>query len=102
MSEPTIPFQTAGSIDFQELGLFANNGRFMDIKDFCVELNIFEDLFSNALNGNILISDSRNLLKELPIIGEEYLYVKFKTPNTEVYIDKIFRIYSVTNREIVR
>ena len=46
MSEPTIPFQTAGSIDFQELGLFGNNGRFMDIKDFCVELNIFEDLFS--------------------------------------------------------
>ena len=102
MSEPTIPFQTAGSIDFQELGLFGNNGRFMDIKDFCVELNLFEDLFSNALNGNILISDSRNLLKELPIIGEEFLYVKFKTPNTEVYIDKIFRIYSVTNREIVR
>lgn len=102
MSEASIPFQTAGSIDIQELGLFSNNGRFLDIKDFMVELNIFEDIFSNQLTGNILISDSRNLLKEIPIIGEEYLYIKCRTPNTEVFIEKIFRIYSVTNREIVR
>lgn len=102
MSQSSIPFQTAGSIDIQELTLFANNGKFMDVKDFMVELNIFEDIFGNNMHGNMLVSDGRNLIKELPIIGEEYLYVKFKTPNTESFIEKSFRIYSLTDREIVK
>ena len=97
-----VPFQTAGSIDIQQLTIISGNGGLLEIKDYMSEINIYEDLFSPSLYGNILIVDSSNIIKELPIIGDEYLVVKFKTPTTNSFISKTFRIYSVTDREIVR
>lgn len=101
-SEVTVPFQSAGSVDIQTLSLISSSGRFENIKDFMSELNIYEDIFSNSLYGTLLMVDSRNLLKEFPIVGDEYLVVKIKTPSTNSLISKTFRIYSVTDRSIVR
>ena len=100
MTASTIPFQTAGTVDIQELVIFTNTGKFLDIKDYLSELNIYEDIFSPTMHGDFLFVDSRNLIKELPIVGEEYLYVKLTTPSTEKNIEKIFRIYSITDREL--
>ena len=38
----------------------------------------------------------------MDITGEEYLIVKFKTPTSESFISKTFRIYAITDRKIVR
>lgn len=102
MSDVTNVFQSAGSIEIQTLTLVSASGRFENITDFLSELNIYEDIFSNSLYGNILLVDSRNLLKEFPLVGDEYLIVKVRTPSTNFFISKTFRVYSVTDREIVR
>lgn len=103
MSQEVQPsFQKAGSVDIQTLALVSSSGKYESIIDFLSELNLYEDIFSNALYGNLLVADSRNLLKEFPIVGDEYLVLKFKTPSTNFYITKTFRIYSVTDRSIVR
>lgn len=94
--------QSAGSIDIQSLVIVGATGAVLDIRDYLVELNIFEDIFSNAIYGNIQLSDSRNLIKEIPIIGDELLVVKAITPSFPVGINKTFRIYSVTDRNVVR
>ena len=75
MTQTTIPFQTAGTVDIHELVIFTGSGKFLDIKDYMSELNIYEDIFSPNMSGNFLFVDSRNLIKELPIVGEEYLYI---------------------------
>ena len=99
MTQTSIPFQTAGTVDIHELVIFTGSGKFLDIKDYMSELNIYEDIFSPNMSGNFLFVDSRNLIKELPIVGEEYLYVKIETPSSGQLIEKIFRVYSVTDRE---
>lgn len=97
-----VPFQTAGAVDIQVLTLVSGNGSHIDIRDYLSELNIYEDIFSPSLYGTLLLVDSRNLIKEMPIVGDEYIIVKIKTPSSNSFISKTFRIYSITNREIVR
>lgn len=101
MSEfATKQLDQAGDVDIQELTIISSKGTFLDVRDYLSELNLYEDIFSPSLYGNLLLSDSRNLIKELPIIGDEYLVVKFKTPTIEAPIEKTFRIYSVTDRKV--
>ena len=101
MTGATIPFEHAGSIDLQELTLINGSLNTIDIADYMVEINLMEDIFSPTMHGTILISDSRNLIKEFNIIGEEYIFLKFKTPTSDDEIEKLFRVYSVTNRVLV-
>jgi len=97
--------QKAGSVDIVDLKIIGSTGKVIDLKDFLVELNVYEDIFSNTLYGDIVLSDSRNLIDFLPIIGEEYITVHFRTPSFEKrgdFIKKTFRVYRLSNRTIVR
>lgn len=94
--------QAAGSLDIEALVILSASGIHLDVRDYLIELNIYEDLFASSLYGTIQLSDSRNLLKELPIIGNETLIIKAKTPSFTSSINKQFRIYSITDRMVVR
>ncbi len=106
MSDNLIPtLQKAGSVNIRELKLISSNDTIVELNDFLVELNLYEDIFSTHLYGDILISDSRNLIDSMPIIGEEYLNVEFFTPTFEEkkqIIKKTFRVFKISNRRIVR
>ncbi|NBO99972.1 MAG: hypothetical protein EBU90_07555 [Proteobacteria bacterium] len=102
MSAIHSELQSAGDVDIQDLILFSSTGIVLEIKDYLVELNIYEDLFSNFLTGDILISDSRNLIKEMPIIGEEFLIVKVRTPSLSETINRVFRVYGIADRVITK
>ena len=58
------------SYDFElnECVLIAGNGRKIDVRGILFELNIFEDIYNNVLTGNILLSDSNNLINKLPFV----------------------------------
>ena len=97
--------QKAGSVDIVELKIISSTGKVVDLKDFLVELNIYEDIFSNSLYGDIVLSDSRNIIDFLPIKGEEYINIHFRTPSFEIagdFIKKTFRVFRLSNRSIVR
>lgn len=94
--------QKAGDIRIHELKLISSENIIFDLRDFLVELNIYEDMFSPSMRGNMVLSDSRNLIEQAPIIGEEYVVVKFSTPGMGINIEKTFRVYKVTDRNIVR
>lgn len=93
-----------GSVDIKEIVIVSGDGVEVDILPLMLELNIFEDIFSSTLSGNILISDGQNLISTLPIIGDEYIRVQFVTPtfpdNDKIY--RTFRVYSLTDRAIVQ
>jgi len=98
-SEPSL--DKAGSVSIERLLLLNNIGDGRDLYNgnYLVELNIREDIFSNFMSGEITISDSENLINEMPIRGEELLYVKLKTPTFEnEYIEKIFKVYGIQDR----
>ena len=94
--------QKAGDVRLQELKLISSDNTIFDLRDFLVELNLYEDMFSPSMRGNMVISDSRNLIEQAPIIGEEYIIAKIVTPGMDSYIEKSFRVYKVTDRNIVR
>lgn len=86
-----------GQVSIHYLKLFSSQGFVVDLNDYLIELNLFEDIFANFLHGQIMLSDSRNLIAKFPIIGNEYLAFKVETPTLGVPIEKIFRVYSVSD-----
>lgn len=105
MSESIPSLQKAGSVKIVELKLISSTNVVWDLKEFLVELNLYEDIFSNNLYGDILLSDSRNLIDKVPLIGEEFINVEFVTPSFEEaghFIKKTFRVFKISSRKIVR
>lgn len=94
----------AGDIRIEQLILVASDNTAIDLSEFLVELNIYEDIFNNYLHGNIVITDSRNLIEKLNIHGEEVLIIKLRTPSLDEVsvIKKTFRSYKISDRKIVR
>ena len=48
-----------------------------------IELNIFEDLFSNVLKGTFVFVDNQGIAETFPIIGDETLVLSFHMPGME-------------------
>ena len=48
-----------------------------------VELNVYEDLFSNVLKGTLTMIDTQGLAETIPLIGDETLVLSFLTPGGE-------------------
>lgn len=97
--------QKAGSVVIEELILRSSNNETVDLKEFLVELNVYEDIFSNTMYGDVVLSDSRNIIDSLPIIGEETLDVTFYTPSfneANQIVKNRFRVFRLTNRKVVR
>lgn len=90
----------AGDIILEEVTLVTRGNEKLSLLDYLVELNIYESMFSPGVTGNLVISDSKNLLRNVPILGEEALVVKVRTPSfsEEKAITKIFRIFSLKNK----
>jgi len=95
-------FERPGDVTVKKVAIFSSTGVVMDIDSFLLEINLFEDIYRPCLRGNISLSDSRNLIELLPIIGEELLLLEFVTPTLEQSVKKIFRITGIENRAIVR
>jgi hypothetical protein len=94
----------AGDVRIEQLTLISSDNKSIDLSEFLVELNIYEDIFSNYLQGNIVLTDSRNLIEKLNIHGEEVLIVKVRTPSLgeESVIKKTFRTFKISDRKIIR
>ena len=94
-------FKFAGDVVMNSLTLASpNRSKFLNIKDYLVELNIYESIFTPGLTGTLTLTDSRNLIKLFPLIGEELLFVDFVTPGIDAdrNITKVFRVYSISDK----
>lgn len=97
--DSTVNYGYPGQVDLQQLKLLSISGIAVDLNDYLIELNIYEDIFSNFMHGQLMISDSNNLISRLPIIGDEILIISYGTPTLEKYFQKYFHIYSITDQK---
>ncbi len=79
--------------------IISASGRHVDIRPLMEELNVFEDLFSPCITGNLILTDSNNMINTLPLAGYEYLSLKFSKSSQKISFEKIFRIYKITDRK---
>jgi hypothetical protein len=89
----------AGEISVNKIKFInLTTGFSINLTELFVDLTLYEDLYSPVLNGYIVVSESRNLVSNLPIVGGEVLQVKFNTPNLSE-VDRLFVITGIGPRE---
>ena len=77
------------------------NGVFeIDISALVVQINIFEDVYSNTLSGSITLADSINLIGTFPFVGLEQIQIGFKTPgfSKRDKTELLFDVYQIADR----
>jgi len=70
----------AGDFYIEEIQLLTTKGGSVDLKDIISSIDIFEDIGTHAITGSISFMDTNNLIYNLPIIGQERLFLKVYTP----------------------
>ena len=75
----------AGEFDILELKLILPTGQILNLdKDFILtEINIFENIFTHSIMGNIIVGDTRELITKGAFIGQEKLSMKIQTPSPD-------------------
>lgn len=93
-----------GDYNMEELTITSAAGEVFDVSNFLLELHIYEDVFSPCMTGKLVIADAINLISSIPILGNEILTIKIRTPTLEDtpfnLIEKSFQIYSIDDRTL--
>jgi len=63
-----------------EINLISYDGTAANISAQVLDINIYESIYNNFLTGDITFIDTFGLSERLPIIGQEFLEFKFRTP----------------------
>lgn len=96
--------QFAGEFKLDKCELISSTGTFADISAIVVEINIFESIFKTALTGSVIITDTNNLVDNMPIVGQEFLSLKISTPglvNKDLaydFTENVFCVYELGGR----
>ena len=78
--------QASGDFRLRELTIHSpSNANVVEINSasMFIELNIYEDLFSNVLKGTYVFLDTQGHAETIPIIGDETLIMTYTTPAGE-------------------
>ena len=88
--------------EIKSLELINSGGQTIDLRDIFVELQIFQDIYSSVMNGNILINDGNDTFSNFYLCGNEYLKVSIDKPGLNRPLERLFRIYKTTDRKIMQ
>jgi hypothetical protein len=99
---------TAGDVIINKVEMTLLSGETLDLRPFIVEINIYEDMYSPALTGNVVIRDAVNLIGKLPLVGDEVITIDVHTPTFSEpakpdrinKIQKSFSVYSIKDRSL--
>lgn len=87
----------------RELFLITEFGTF-DISMIFDELNLFDNMLTPCMSGNILVTDATNIKDKLKLNGNEFIKITIdKGENNPTFFkfEKLFRIYKITNERNV-
>jgi hypothetical protein len=73
---------------------------FLNLTDYLVELILNESILDYTVSGEIVLSDSRNLINAFNMVGEEYISLTIRTPtlSSDRSISKIFKVYALKDK----
>ena len=95
----------AGAFIIDELRLVTTTGLEVDLLTSVMGITLYEDIETTCITGTIMIQDSVNLASYGPILGQEYLHLKIRTPSfkgSESTIDfskNVFLVNSLSSRQ---
>ena len=93
--------QLATDYNIIAASIISSTGDVMDIRMILDEINIYEDILSPVITGNIVLHDSNDFINKLPITGFEYFNLEFEQPSGSQRYSKVFRIYKLSDRKSI-
>jgi hypothetical protein len=93
----------AGDINVDFVEITSRNGFTVEVTPQVIGIEIFEDLFTPFISGNIILQESLDFINLVPLTGEEFINIKMKTPSftgSDKVIDAQFYIYKLSEREL--
>jgi hypothetical protein len=88
----------AGDLITEGITITTSDNKKYDVSNFCLETVLFEDIFSNTMSGHCMFVDSANLITSIPIQGDDFITMYFRTPSFSERVAKSFKIVSVSGR----
>ena len=79
----------AGDYNFDKCEILTTSGNRFDITQLVESITIYEHIFDETISGSIALKDTTNLVENAPIIGQEKLFLKISTPQSEPNEDTI-------------
>ena len=82
-----------------------NEQSVINITDITPHFNIYESIFNQYCTIELIIADSNSLISRLPIVGEEYIAIRYRTAGLKVDKEEYtlrtrsFRIYKLSERD---
>lgn len=90
---------SAGDYKISSLVITTSAGQSVDIRNIMLELNIYEDVFSPVITGDVSIGDAADIISTYSMHGNEFLLIDLDKPTLNRPIQRIFRIYKIANRD---
>jgi hypothetical protein len=104
-----VGLQHAGQFIVDDLRLITTTGLEINLINSVMGITLFEDIFSMTVTGTIAITDSVNLASHGPLLGQEYLHLKIRTPfvnkdksTTIDFSENAFLVHSISKRQKFR
>jgi hypothetical protein len=92
----------AGDVLIDRVDIIGSKGVLLNLKNQVLSIQIFEDINSPFTTGNVVLKDSLDLINVIPFIGQEFLYIRVRTPTLHeenVIINQTFYVYKMSDRE---
>ncbi len=91
-----------GEVEISQLKLVSPNNFSVaiDLSFIFNEIRVTENIFSPYVDGFIKIVDAIGLWERIPILGDEYILIRFKSKGSDSnidQIDKVFRVVKITD-----
>ena len=97
-----IENQQIGDVDFSIEIVNHTLEDVVDIKRLVADFTYSEDINKPFTSLRIVIADATGMAELFPLVGDELVAIKFKSPNQVEYIQKLFKINSIYARNIVQ
>src|ERR1700677_4012291 len=76
------------------LDFITSSGQTVDLRGIYTEINIYQDIFANAMTGTCNVTDSTNIFAYLVSQGFEFLHIVYDKPGINQPVDQTFRVYA--------
>ena len=97
------PIKDIGKPEIGGIYFIRHDGALLDITPQCALIIISESILKPWCTIKLTINDSINILGSLPMIGEEYIYIEFKTKEESFnMIKKVFKVTSIDSKKKIQ
>lgn len=79
--------------NLESVDIITDTGKVYKLKELVMELSFFEDIYSFACSGQVVLRDAVGIIEGLQLDGSEYIKIGFSKSKSEDVSDKNIRTY---------